>query len=412
MTKYYLDSLVCRPILFMQKKRSAKSTKEVIVFTSCSMILTALGIDIMLPALGAIRHHFGLPENSTATANLISYFFMGQITQLFFGYLTDRYGRLPVLRLGFVIYIFCGIATVFAPALSIMLLLRFFSGMGAAAVLMTAIASVRDQYAGSEMARVMSFVLTIMLLTPVIAPALGSFVLQHSSWQVVFLIPPLFAIPVFVWSFRLAETLPAEARLKTGFIKSFPQLWYVLTNRAFMRYCITATIIFSILTAYVSSSERIIGELYLQPAMFPWIFGIIGAVMAVFALSNSYFTKRFGAKKVLRFFLSAYLLVSLLFVALHFIIGNPLPLWYFVACIGLLMSFTVAADPNSSALALEPMGSKAGIAASVYGTLFFFIGSLIGTIINHFMIANVLPLAVAALIVSIVGMILTSGKKE
>jgi DHA1 family bicyclomycin/chloramphenicol resistance-like MFS transporter len=287
-----------------------------------------------------------------------------------------------------------------------MLLLRFFSGMGAAAVLMTAIASIRDQYAGSEMARVMSFVLTIMLLTPVIAPALGSFVLLHSSWQAVFLIPPLFAIPVFLWSFRLAETHPAEARLKTGFIKSMPQLWYVLTNRAFMRYCITATIIFSILTAYVSSSERIIGELYLQPSMFPWIFGAIGAVMAVFALSNSYFTKRFGAKKVLRFFLSAYLLVSVLFVALHFIIDNPLPLWYFVVCIGLLMSFTVAADPNSSALALEPMGSKAGIAASVYGTLFFFVGSLIGTVINHFMIANVLPLAVAALTVSSVAMIL------
>lgn len=89
----------------MQKKRSAVSTKEVIVFTSCSMILTALGIDIMLPALGAIRQHFGLPDNSPATANLISYFFMGQITQLFFGYLTDRYGRLPILRLGFVIYI-------------------------------------------------------------------------------------------------------------------------------------------------------------------------------------------------------------------------------------------------------------------------------------------------------------------
>jgi DHA1 family bicyclomycin/chloramphenicol resistance-like MFS transporter len=134
--------------------------------------------------------------------------------------------------------------------------------------------------------------------------------------------------------------------------------------------------------------------------------------MAVFALSNSYFTKRFGAKKVLRFFLTAYLLVSLLFVALHFIVANPLPLWYFVVCIGLLMAFTVAADPNSSALALEPMGSKAGIAASVYGTLFFFIGSLVGTIINHFMIADVLPLAIAALIVSVVGMILVFSEPK
>jgi DHA1 family bicyclomycin/chloramphenicol resistance-like MFS transporter len=81
-------------------------------------------------------------------------------------------------------------------------------------------------------------------------------------------------------------------------------------------------------------------------------------------------------------------------------------------CIGLLMAFTVAADPNSSALALEPLGSKAGIAASVYGTLFFFIGSLVGTIINHFMIADVLPLAIAALIVSVVGMILVFSEPK
>jgi DHA1 family bicyclomycin/chloramphenicol resistance-like MFS transporter len=168
-------------------------SKEIIVFTSCAMVLTAIGIDIMLPAFADLRQHFSMKEDATETSKLVSYFFMGQITQIIFGYLTDKMGRLPILRLGILLYIVCGFATVYATSLEWMFVFRFISGMGAAAVMMTSIASVRDRYAGNEMARIMSIVLTIFLFTPIVAPALGSLVLKFYSWKIVFLIPPTFA---------------------------------------------------------------------------------------------------------------------------------------------------------------------------------------------------------------------------
>jgi len=84
---------------------------------------------------------------------------------------------------------------------------------------------------------------------------------------------------------------------------------------------------------------------------------------------------------------------------------HPSLLFFFIM-IAFLMAFTTAADPNSSALALEHMGDKAGLAASVYGTIFFFVGSGMGAIISARLTDNITPLAIAALIVSSVSLIL------
>ena len=388
-----------------------KSTvsKEVIVFTSCSMVLTALGIDIMLPAFADLRRHFSLAADSAQTAYLVSYFFMGQIVQIVFGYLTDKMGRLPILRLGVILYIVSGFATVFAPSLSWMFLFRFISGMGAAAVLMTSIASVRDRYAGDEMARIMSFVLTLFLFTPIIAPALGALVLTFFSWEAVFLIPPSFAVLVLLWSFRIQETLPKEARSQAKINELLPNLKAIITDWHFVRYVTIATLIFSILSSYVSSSERIIGELFHSPGLFPIIFGTIGLLMAIFSLGNSFFTKKWGAKKTLRYILLLYAVVSVSLLLGIVFLGNPPPLLFFFTLIAVLMALTTAGDPNSSAIALEFMGENAGLAASVYGTVFFFIGSGIGAVISSQLTDGVYALAISAVVFSVLSVLLAFG---
>src|SRR5215218_9641796 len=106
---------------------------EFIALSACTMTLTALGIDIMLPAFGQLREQFGLRPESTAPAQIISFFFMGQIVQIIFGALSDRFGRLAILRVGFPLYIVGGTAAAFAPGLELMLAARFVAGMGASA---------------------------------------------------------------------------------------------------------------------------------------------------------------------------------------------------------------------------------------------------------------------------------------
>src|SRR5690606_6669463 len=124
-----------------------KST-EFIALSACTMTLTALGIDIMLPAFSALRDHFNLSPESTATSQIIVFFFMGQIAQIIFGILSDRFGRIAILRIGFPLYIIGGTIAGFAPSLTVMFAARFFAGMGASAVFMATIAGVRDRFVG------------------------------------------------------------------------------------------------------------------------------------------------------------------------------------------------------------------------------------------------------------------------
>lgn len=366
---------------------------EFIALSACSMMLTALGIDIMLPAFADLRQHLGLAADSTAPAQIISFFFLGQVAQIIFGALSDRFGRIPVLRVGFPLYIVSGIFAAFAPNLELMLAARFAAGVGASAVFMTTIAGVRDRYAGDEMARIMSLVFTIFLFTPVLAPFLGMAILAVSSWQAVFLTPPLFAVIVFFWSLRLEESLPPAQRVAIDRATLSRSIGKVVSNKTFLRYTTVATFLFTGLSSYVASSEHIVGEIYGKPDLFAWIFAAIGLLMSLCSLLNSQLSARFGARASIRGLLVVYTAIAAILLALTWVTpGLPQMLPFFI-CIALLMAINLAIEPNSSALALEPMGETAGLASAIYGTFFFSIGSSLGSVISGLMAHSVLPLS-------------------
>ncbi|MBL7697005.1 MAG: MFS transporter [Chitinophagaceae bacterium] len=379
---------------------------EFIFLSACTMMLTALGIDVMLPAFAAVRSYFGLSHDSTETAKIISFFFMGQIAQIVFGALSDRFGRLSILRIGFPLYIVGGVVATFAPNLSIMLGARFVAGMGASAVFMTTIASVRDRFVGDQMARVMSRILTIFLFTPVFAPFLGIGILAIASWKTVFLTPPLFATLVFLWSFRLEESLPREQRSSLDWPTIGEAVKTVLSNRTFLRYTTVTTLLFTALSSYVASSEHIVGEIYLRPRLFAWIFAGIGAVMSCCALLNSRLSIKYGARRVIKWLLGIYTGAAALLLVFTLLFGDPPSIAVFFVAIAVMLGINLAVEPNSSALALEPMGSVAGIASSIYGTVFFFIGSALGAVISHLMTDTVLPLVWSFFVFGVMSVIL------
>jgi DHA1 family bicyclomycin/chloramphenicol resistance-like MFS transporter len=385
---------------------------EFIVLSACTMALTALGIDIMLPAFAQVRVHFGLGPESTATARIISFFFMGQIAQIIFGVLSDRFGRLSILRIGFPLYIAGGIAAAFAPSLEVMFAARFVAGMGASAVFMNTIAGVRDRFVGDQMARMMSLIFTIFLFTPVLAPFLGVAILSVSSWKMVFLTPPVFAIIVFLWSLRLEESLPPERRVLLDWTNIGRSVRKVMSNRTFLRYTGITTLLFTALSSYVASSEYIIGKIYGKPKLFAWIFAGIGLIMSLCALLNSRLTTRYGARRTIRWLLVAYTVIGGLLLLCTFTLGDPPDMLLFFIAVAMLLALNIAVEPNSSALALEPMGDIAGMASSIYGTSFFFIGASLGSVISELMHNGVLPLVVSFFVLGVITIFLAFSDRR
>ena len=387
-------------------------TAEFIALSACTMMLTALGIDIMLPVFGEIREHFKLSAESTAPAQIISFFFMGQVAQIIFGALSDRFGRLAILRVGFPLYIIGGIAATFAPGLGFMFAARFVAGIGASAVFMTTIAGIRDRFAGDQMARILSLIFTVFLSTPVYAPFLGLAVLSIASWRMVFLTPPLFAVIVFIWSLRLEESLPKEKRNSLNLTSMAQSVKKILSNKIFLRYTAITTILFTGLSSWVASSEHIISEIYGRPQLFAWIFGGIGLCAAISTLTNSRLSYRFGARPTLKWLIIFYTIVAALLLLFTFMFSNPPQLVVFVAGVAILIGINLAVEPNSSALAIEPMGNMAGLASSIYGTSFFFVGAGIGSVISNLMKENVFPIILSFFLIGIITLLLVFGDRR
>jgi DHA1 family bicyclomycin/chloramphenicol resistance-like MFS transporter len=379
---------------------------EFIGLSASTMILTALGIDIMLPAFGAVRREFHLSPDSTETSLIIASFFLGQVAQIALGTVSDSWGRLAIMRVGFPLYIAGGLASALAPDLPTIYVARFVQGMGAAALFMIILACVRDRFSGDEMARTMSLVLTIFLFTPIVAPFLGAALLAVSSWRVVFLVPPIFAIGVFAWSLRLEESLPPERRLPLDLRGVARAVRHVLGNVTFLRYVGVTTVVFSVFSAYLASSERIIGEIYGKPQQFVWIFGGTGALQSFGTFMNSRLVRRFGARRSLRALLLLYSAVAGALTVVILWCGDPPDMVIFVAGIVTLVALVPTIEPNSSALALEPLGAMAATSAAIYGTTFFFLGSLAGTFVSRLLVASVVPLAIGHAIAGVIAVTL------
>jgi MFS transporter, DHA1 family, multidrug resistance protein len=385
---------------------------ELIALVACIMALTALAIDIMLPAFDDVRDHLGLEQESTAIAQIVTFFFLGQVGQIIYGPLSDRYGRLSILRVGFALYIVGCIATALLPSLGWILAARFVVGMGSAAMLVSAVASVRDRFEGDKMARTMSLVLTIFLVVPVVAPFLGAVILSVTSWQVVFLTPAIIAVAVFVWSFRLNESLPPDRRLKLDWPTLIRSARRVGGNRVFVRYTAITTILFSAFSSYIGSSERMIGEIYGRPELFVLIFASVGITMAIFTFFNSQLVGRFGARRTVRGLLTTYLILAGLLLGLTLVLHGTPNVYIFFAFVALLQGINVAAEPNSSALALEPLGSTAGMAAAIYGTSFLVVGAAMGSFIDRLLVDSVMPLAIGYFIVGLIAVVLVYSDRH
>jgi DHA1 family bicyclomycin/chloramphenicol resistance-like MFS transporter len=146
---------------------------EFVALIASMMALTALAVDIMLPALGQIGVALRLPEDNDRQLVITFYLLGFAAGQPFFGPLSDRFGRKKPLYAGLLLFAVASVIAATASSASEMFAARALQGFGAAAPRVIGIAIVRDRFAGRGMARVMSFVMMVFIVVPIIAPSIG-----------------------------------------------------------------------------------------------------------------------------------------------------------------------------------------------------------------------------------------------
>ena len=358
--------------------------------------LAALAIDIMLPAFEQMRPAFGLDDGSTRLSLTVTLYLMGAgVGHLFYGPIADAVGRKPALAGGLLLYAAAALTAALAPSLGVLYGARFVWGLAAAGPRVLTQAIVRDRFAGTAMARVMTLIQTVFFIAPIVAPVLGKALVVIGSWRWVMAFGVVASMVAVAWSVRLDETLdPAHRRslLLRPVLEGFRS---VVSNRISLGYTLMVTFGFGAFLSYLGSTELIFGDVYDRPGWFVPYFTAAAVIAAAVALTSNRLLHRVDARQVALGAGAGFAAASAGLFAVT-IAGDGLPpFWAWLVLFSLCNAIHVAVFPSGMSLALEPMGAMAGTAASVLGAGTWMLGSLLASFTDRAIDGSVMPIGIA-----------------
>ena len=387
-------------------------SKEFIVMMAALISIVAISIDAMLPALGLIGVDLKA-TNANQPQLIVGFIFIGMtIGQLINGPLSDAIGRRKILFAGIGIYLFGSVICMISQSMEIMLLGRILQGFGVSGPYIASQSIVRDKYSGRAMARIMSLVMMIFIMVPTLAPALGQAVLFFGSWRYIFGLYIIYATSIFLWAyFRLDETLPIEKRRPFDFSHILNAAKIVVTTKATLLYTLATGCVFACLIGYISSVQQIYQTQYGVGELFALFFGAQALSSALSSLINSRLVERLGMRYIVLRTLICISILSAVFLTIQ-IIAGPAPLWMFFTY-GTAVFFSIGLlFGNLNALAMEPMGDMAGIAAAIIGAISSVISITCGTIIGQLYNGTTIPLTAGFMLLTCAAIVFISCERS
>lgn len=388
---------------------------ESVALLALLISLVALSIDAMLPALPQIGADLGAAHPGDTPLVIVALFLGLSAGQLVTGPASDSLGRRPVLLLGLAFYLAGAAVCALAGTFTMLLIGRVVQGFGAAGPRIVATAIVRDRLSGDAMARMMSFIFTVFILVPILAPIAGQALSDAAGWRANFVGFLVLGVIGGVWFLmRQPETLPRERRIPFSLARIWAGVRETCSNRTVLGYIVAAGLIYGALIGYLGTAQPMFADQYARGAQFPYYFAAVALSIGVATTINARLVMRLGMYRLMRsalIFLSSLSVVSVA-VAIAFA-GHP-PLWLLM--IYLFASFFAYGIlfGNFSSAAMEPLGHIAGLASAVTASLTTFISLGIGTVIGRAYDGTVTPLvgSFAVLSVLALGIVLAIGRRR
>lgn len=338
--------------------------------------LAPLSIDMYLPAFPALAREFGGASN--AVPFTLTAFFAGlAIGQLFYGPISDRYGRKAPLLFGLMLYTLSSAACALAVNLSWLAFFRLFQALGGCAALVIIRAMVRDQFDQQSSARIFSKLMLVMGVAPMLAPLLGGYLQLVLGWRAIFWFLSCYGLGatlIAFWRLEESHSGNSQAPLHPGeIIKNYIGL---MKLRQFSAYALGSSIAISGMFAYIAGSPYVLIQLYDVPAQYyGWLFGLNAMGLIGAAQINARLLKTIDASRILHVADRAGMIMALL-ILIAALTHAPLlllllPLWGYLVSLGFV-------QPNAMAGAMAQQSYQAGTASAMLGTLQYGMAMLAG----------------------------------
>lgn len=335
-----------------------------ILILSGLMAFTSLSTDIYLPAMPTMAGDLNGNVELTVTGFLVGF----AIAQLIWGPISDHLGRRTPLFIGMVLFIIGSAGCALSTDITQIVFWRVFQALGACTGPMLARAMIRDLFARTRAAQMLSTLVLVMAIAPIAGPLIGGQIIRLSTWHSIFWLLVAIGVLMFISLLWLPETLPEERRVKASLAGAFRHYRALLTNGRFMRYTLSLTFYYVGAYAFITGSPFVYIRYYhVDPQHYGWLFALnIVGVMAM-SVVNRRLVQRHALEQLLKY---ATMLAALAAVALALLV--KLEIGGFIAIIitvFLLFSMNGIIAATSTAAALDAAPNIAGSASALIGSL-------------------------------------------
>lgn len=362
--------------LTSQKPEQLKSQKSdthqdhglsILLILSLLMAFASISTDLYLPAMPEMAKALNVSGGTlqfTVTGYLIGF----STGQLFWGPISDRFGRKLPVAIGLILFIIGSAGCALATDGSHIIFWRVVQALGACANVVLARAMVRYLYQGRKAAQKMSTLMTIMAIAPLAGPTLGGQILRFGSWQAIFWSLVFIAVVTLISLFKLPETLPHQRRSPASLKQIIKRYGSFFRNSRFLGYTAAGTFFYAGTFAYIAASPfAYITYYHVSPQFYGLLFaaGIIG--MMVTAQVNARLLKRYDTETMMLIGASLSACAGMILVVNTWANWGGLP-WMIFSCL-LFVAATGMVLANSVAGALNCFPDASGSASALIGAL-------------------------------------------
>lgn len=349
-----------------------------------------VSIDMYLPGFPAIEREFA----TRGVEGTMAAFIVGiAIGQLFYGPISDRFGRKPPLYFGFVLYILGGIGCALSTSMAMLTAMRIVQGLGGCAGMVIGRAIVRDRCEPHEAARAFSTLLLIVALGPVVAPAGGSLVIAWLGWRATFVFQTFFGALLLISVHKLMqESLATRSAAPLNIGNVLRTYLRLARDRTLLGYSLIMGFSMGSMFSYVTGAPTVLTNHYgLTPREFGGLIGLNGLAFMTASRLNMVALRTQQPYEILARFIWVPPLLGFTLLLMSSFFD---PRLWMVAAVQLSLFVAVGrVNPNSSAIALAPHARNAGAASALLGAVQSTITTLAGLAVAIFNDGTVRTLA-------------------
>lgn len=378
-------------------------SKSLIVLLAATSALGPASMQILLPALPVIKDTF-LVSTEVAQLTLSLSMFAIAVGTLTYGPLSDKYGRKPIMLLGLCITIVGSIFCWLANSIEMLIVGRFIQAFGGAVGLVLARAIVRDRYAAIDAARVIATLVMVMVVVPMLSPALGGELMRLFGWESVFIVIGLLSIVMLVvLAKQLPETLvePVAFEGVGAMLGNFLELF---KSRKFCGYAFCVTFVSVVFFSFISAAPEIMVSVLNRP---PTEYGYYFIMIPAGFMSGNYIARHYGRKVHLDSMIAIGAVIAVLGISLAIVLQllgyrEPIALFLPISLAVLGNGITL---PNAQAAAINEFPQFAGSASGLTGFLQMAFSALAAQFVAVIFNGTVYPLLILMLAASVTSLL-------